>query len=226
VEEAIPLAANKGRGREGLPSRALVVSNKSGIYELYAFDLISKSMRQVTNRPSGTVFGTISPDGRHIYYLDDRQGNETGHFIRVPFEGEQTVQDLTPSLPPYSTLSCFIDDTSSHFGVTVPTKEGFDSYVIDLSGDSISKQRRISRSSKLTDGPTSPNYPSKNDTCDPPRQVELYEAKAQANGKDVRVEWFETGHAATNTLLSIAHQELMLKWAYDVLKARTKELEP
>jgi dipeptidyl aminopeptidase/acylaminoacyl peptidase len=135
------------------PNRALVVSNKSGIYELYAFDLISKSMRQVTNRPHGTVFGTISPDGRHIYYLEDKQGNETGHFLRVPFEGKQTLQDLTPSLPPYSTLSCFIDDTNSHFGVTVPTKEGFDSYVIDLSGDSISKPRRISRSSKLTDGP-------------------------------------------------------------------------
>ena len=94
------------------PNRALVVSNKSGIYELYAFDHISKSMRQVTNRPSGTVFGTISPDGRHIYYLDDKQGNETGHFIRVPFEGKQTPQDLTPSLPPYSTLSCFIDSSN------------------------------------------------------------------------------------------------------------------
>jgi dipeptidyl aminopeptidase/acylaminoacyl peptidase len=66
----------------------------------------------------------------------------------------------------------------------------------------------------------------KNDTRDPPRQVELYEAKAQANGKNVRVEWFETGHAATNTLLSIAHQELMLKWAYNVLKTRTKAPEP
>ncbi|HVP40559.1 MAG TPA: prolyl oligopeptidase family serine peptidase [Candidatus Krumholzibacteriaceae bacterium] len=136
------------------PNRALVVSNKSGLYELYAFDLISKSMRQVTNRPSGTVFGTISPDGKHIYYLDDKKGNETGHFVRVPFEQEkQTPQDLTPSLPPYSTLSCFIDDTSSHFGITVPTKEGFDSYVIRLSGDSISEPRRISRNNKVTDGP-------------------------------------------------------------------------
>jgi dipeptidyl aminopeptidase/acylaminoacyl peptidase len=136
------------------PTRALIVSNKSGIYELYAFDLPSKNLRQLTHRPSGTVFGTISPDGKHIYYLDDTKGNETGHFVRVPFEGTQgQPQDLTPKLPPYSTLSCFIDDTNSHFGLTVPTVDGFDSYVVGLSGDSISQPRRINRNTKLTEGP-------------------------------------------------------------------------
>jgi dipeptidyl aminopeptidase/acylaminoacyl peptidase len=136
------------------PNRALIFSNKSGIYELYAFDLLSKNLRQVTNRPSGTIFGTISPDGKHIYYLDDTKGNETGHFVRVPFERKQEhPQDLTPTLPPYSTLSCFIDDTSSHFGLTVPTQDGFDSYIVELSGDSISQPRRINRNTKLTEGP-------------------------------------------------------------------------
>jgi len=136
------------------PHRALIISNKSGIYELYAYDLLSKNLRQVTHRPSGTIFGTISPDGKHIYYLDDTKGNETGHFVRVPFEGKQEhPQDLTPTLRPYSTLSCFIDDTSSHFGLTVPTQDGFDSYVVGLSGDSISQPRRINRNTKLTEGP-------------------------------------------------------------------------
>jgi dipeptidyl aminopeptidase/acylaminoacyl peptidase len=136
------------------PNRALIVSNKSGIYELYAFDLVSNSLRQVTHRPFGTIFGTISPDGRHIYYLDDTRGNETGHFVRVPFEAKaKHPQDMTPTLKPYSTLSCFIDDTSSHFGLTVPSPEGFDSFVVNLSGDSISEPRRIDRNQKITEGP-------------------------------------------------------------------------
>jgi len=136
------------------PNHALIVSNKSGVYELYAFDLPSNNLRQVTHRPSGTIFGTISPDGKHIYYLNDTKGNETGHFVRVPFEGKQEQpQDMTPTLPPYSTLSCSIDDTSSHFGLTVPTQDGFDSYLIGLSGDSVSEPRRFNRNVKLTDGP-------------------------------------------------------------------------
>jgi dipeptidyl aminopeptidase/acylaminoacyl peptidase len=138
----------------GSPNRALIISNKSGIYELYAFDLLSNTLRQVTNRPFGTIFGTISPDGKNIYYLDDVQGNETGHFVRVPFEGNgKKPQDMTPKLPPYSTLSCSIDDTSSHFGLTIPGPDGFDSFVVGLSGDSIQEPRRLSRNSKLTDGP-------------------------------------------------------------------------
>lgn len=136
------------------PNRALVISNKSGIYELYAYDLLSNMLRQVTNRPSGTIFGNISPDGRNIYYLDDDQGNETGHFVRVPFEGNgKEPQDLTPTLQPYSTLSCSIDDTSSHFGLTVPNPDGFDSFVVGLFGDSIQEPCKISRNSKIAEGP-------------------------------------------------------------------------
>ena len=62
----------------------------------------------------------------------------------------------------------------------------------------------------------------RHDTRDPPRQVELYEAKARATGKTVQVEWFETGHAGSSAdvRLSIAHQELMLAWAYRVLQTK------
>jgi dipeptidyl aminopeptidase/acylaminoacyl peptidase len=59
----------------------------------------------------------------------------------------------------------------------------------------------------------------KNDVRDPPRQVELYEAKANSLGKDVKVVWFETGHAGSSVDvgLAISHQETMLRWIYDVL---------
>ncbi len=59
----------------------------------------------------------------------------------------------------------------------------------------------------------------RNDTRDPPRQVELYEAKAKELRKDVTVVWFDTGHAGSGTdvELSIAHHETMLRWMKDVL---------
>ena len=62
----------------------------------------------------------------------------------------------------------------------------------------------------------------RNDTRDPPRQVELYEAKARSLGKNVKVEWFDTGHVGSmaNVRLSIAHQELMLQWVYNILRSK------
>src|SRR5581483_11616390 len=60
------------------PARALVASNRSGLYQLYAADLLSGDLRQLTARPAGTLWGSISPDGRFVYYLDDQQGNELG----------------------------------------------------------------------------------------------------------------------------------------------------
>ncbi len=62
----------------------------------------------------------------------------------------------------------------------------------------------------------------RNDTRDPPRQVELYESKARALDRPVEVHWFDTGHAGSfmDVELAIAHQELMLSFAYRVLGNR------
>lgn len=135
------------------PGRALVVSNQTGFYELYAYELVSNTLRQATRRPSGTVYGTISPDGRHIYYVDDRQGNESGHIVRVPFEGGAEPQDLTPDMPEYTLVEPSVDDTSSHLGVTLPTPQGFDSYVVGIAGAHPSKPKMLNRSKKNSLGP-------------------------------------------------------------------------
>jgi len=59
----------------------------------------------------------------------------------------------------------------------------------------------------------------RNDVRDPPRQVELYEAKAKALRKDVTVVWFDTGHAGSgvDVELAITHHETMLKWMHKVI---------
>ncbi|HME18806.1 MAG TPA: prolyl oligopeptidase family serine peptidase [Nitrososphaerales archaeon] len=135
----------------------LVASNRSGTYELYAYDLGTDSLRQATSRPSGTIYGMISPDGGHIYYMDDKKGNETGHVVRVPFGGGSEPQDMTPGMPEYTLVDPFVDGTSSHMGITVPGPEGFDTYVLDLTGDSTSEPRAINRSKKTAFGPVFSN---------------------------------------------------------------------
>jgi dipeptidyl aminopeptidase/acylaminoacyl peptidase len=135
------------------PGRSLVTSNQGGKYELYAYDIGTNELRQATHRPSGTVYGSISPDGAHIYYMDDKEGNETGHIVRVPFEGGTGPQDMTPGMPDYTLVHPFIDGASSHMGVTVPSPAGFDSYVVDIVDGRPLKERMINRSKKDAFGP-------------------------------------------------------------------------
>ena len=59
------------------PTAGLAVSNRSGTYQLYACDVPTGELTPLTDRPEGILFGILSPDGRYVYYLDDRQGNES-----------------------------------------------------------------------------------------------------------------------------------------------------
>lgn len=139
----------------GNPNHALVTSNESGMYELYAYDLSSNSLRRATNRPSGTIYGTISPNGRDLYYVNDKQGNETGHVVRVPFDGSgKKPQDMTPSLPEYALVQTTkADSNSSRLGLTVPGPEGFSTFIVNISGGSVGEPRMINRSKKMSFGP-------------------------------------------------------------------------
>ena len=81
--------------------RATVLSDATGVTQTYALDLRSGAMRQLTDAPAGSVFAALSPDGRHLFVLDDVEGNEVGHWTRRPLDGGATI-DLTPGMPPYS----------------------------------------------------------------------------------------------------------------------------
>jgi dienelactone hydrolase len=139
-------------------TRGLVTHNKSGTYQHYAWDIPTGNMRQLTSRPEGAGFQAyISPDGRYVYYLDDKQGNEIGHYVRVAFEGGDP-QDITPNLPPYSSLAgspCFsISRDGNLIGFTADSKTGFHLYCIDVSSEGILGEPRPLRSSKkLAGGP-------------------------------------------------------------------------
>lgn len=94
---------------QNVPHRALLVSNTSGKFQLHAHDFVSGFSRQLTRKSQGALLGSISPDGRFVFFLDDRRGDEHGHFMRISFAGGRKV-DITPSLPPYYSYEVSVGD--------------------------------------------------------------------------------------------------------------------
>jgi len=91
--------------------KAIVVSNRTGNYQLHAVDFSNGFHRQITHRKGGVLFGSISPDGQYIYFLNDKTGSEHAHFMRIPFYvyGGRSI-DMTPHLKPYFSYSTSASD--------------------------------------------------------------------------------------------------------------------
>jgi acetyl esterase/lipase len=87
---------------EDAPHRCLYVSNATGTFELHAWDRQTDVHRQVTSRPNGTTDGAVPPDGEHIWWFDDTDGDEFGSWQRQPFAGgpdEPALPDVPPGYP-------------------------------------------------------------------------------------------------------------------------------
>jgi acetyl esterase/lipase len=135
------------------PDRGLAVSNRSGIFQLHAWDVPSGELRQLTDKPEGMIFGTISPAGTHVYFLRDEQGNEVGHYVRVPFAGG-TPEDISPGVPDYSSWG--FSSSGDACGVTfLAVYDGiFHVYGVTLSPDgAVGEPRLIHRSDALLAAP-------------------------------------------------------------------------
>lgn len=59
-----------------------------------------------------------------------------------------------------------------------------------------------------------------NDTRCPARQLKAYEERLLELGKEIRVHWFDAGHGSYQVEQQIEHQELMLRFASEVLGER------
>src|SRR5215211_4198877 len=110
------------------PNRGIVCSNKDGIYQLYAWDVPTGELTQLTNEPAGVIIGVLSADGNYIYRLKDEGGNEVGHFVRLPFGGGE-AQDISPDLPPYSSFSITENHMSTLVGFMAAGQDGFKVYL-------------------------------------------------------------------------------------------------
>lgn len=119
------------------PERGLVCTNRDGTFQLYAWEVASGDLTQLTFHSGGVVLGVISADGEHVYYLDDKQGNELGHFVRVPFTGGDSV-DLTPDMPDYGSWYLTESHSGNRVGFTAAAQAwGFRIYVLDKASNKI-----------------------------------------------------------------------------------------
>ncbi|MCU1612516.1 MAG: Dipeptidyl aminopeptidase/acylaminoacyl peptidase, partial [Frankiales bacterium] len=69
------------------PHRCLYSSDVSGVVEQYAWDRETDTHRQVTDRPNGSLIGTLSPDGETVWWFADTDGDEFGIWMTQPFAG-------------------------------------------------------------------------------------------------------------------------------------------
>src|SRR3954451_9602677 len=83
------------------PGVALVTSTRSGVPQLYRWDIDSGALTQLTDAPGGRILGYLSPDARWVAWLNDTAGDEIGHWAVTPTQGGAPV-DLTPRIAPYA----------------------------------------------------------------------------------------------------------------------------
>jgi dipeptidyl aminopeptidase/acylaminoacyl peptidase len=131
------------------PTRGLVTSNSSGIYQLYTWDVPTGELKQLTDRFEGLLYGIISPHGRHVYCFADTKGNEIGHFIRISFEGGD-AEDVTPDMPPYPTFGLGLSSEGNLLSFTTAIANEYQVYAIDIGpSDALASPRLICRSKNL-----------------------------------------------------------------------------
>lgn len=113
----------------GNPQRGAVLSNASGVYQVYAWDVSTGDLRQITHQPTGLWVGFISADGEYIYYLKDERGNELGHFVRASFAGDDE-EDVTPDLQPYASYNLTESRDGSVLAFAAARPEGSEVYTV------------------------------------------------------------------------------------------------
>lgn len=67
--------------------RAVVISNESGVDQVHTWVRGSAEYPQLTTRPGGTELADITPDGEHVWWFADDNGNERGVWMIEPFTG-------------------------------------------------------------------------------------------------------------------------------------------
>ncbi|GHO42003.1 prolyl oligopeptidase family serine peptidase [Ktedonospora formicarum] len=133
------------------PSRGLVLSNRSGVYQLCGWDVTTGQLTQVTATPEGVYQrGTLSPNGRFLYYLEDQKGNETGHLVRIPFTGG-TPEDITPTFPLYGSIAFALSRSGNCLGFLTYNQGGFALYRMSVApDDSLGASKKLFQSEHLT----------------------------------------------------------------------------
>jgi len=81
------------------PDRNLYLSNSSGVWEVYTWDRATGTHRQITNRPNGTSYAAIAPDGDQVWWFADSDGDEFGSWVHESFAGRPAREKPAPAVP-------------------------------------------------------------------------------------------------------------------------------
>jgi dienelactone hydrolase len=81
------------------PDRCLYTSNASGTWEVYAWDRVTETHRQITDRPHGTHSAALTPDGEWVWWFADTNGDEFGSWVAEPFAGRPADEPPQPVMP-------------------------------------------------------------------------------------------------------------------------------
>ena len=81
------------------PGYASYVSNETGRYEVYCWDVAGNSQTVATDRPDGTTHATLSADGSELWWFDDTDGDEFGSWRVQPFgAGPGSAREAMPTV--------------------------------------------------------------------------------------------------------------------------------
>ena len=76
------------------PDRCVYSSNLSGTTQVHLWDRATDEHRQLTDRPAGTYYATLPPDGESVWWFSDTDGDEFGHWITQPWAGGEQTRPL------------------------------------------------------------------------------------------------------------------------------------
>jgi len=142
------------------PARGLAFSNRTGVDQIYTWDVTSGELKQLTanqegagSDTSGVPTAVLSPDGAYVYFLDDSGGSEVGHFKRMPYEGGP-VEDITPGLPDYAGFLLTFSRAGNRLGFTAVHDGVYHIYALDVAADgALSVPRLLMERAEQTLGP-------------------------------------------------------------------------
>lgn len=109
--------------------RLLYLSNHTGKFEVFAWDRARDAHRQATDRPEGTgyrVGSALDPSGEHIWWWNDRRGDEFGTWTVERFDGRDRREAAT--LDPSYSAGLELGRTFAVIGRSTDT--GTDAYVV------------------------------------------------------------------------------------------------
>jgi dipeptidyl aminopeptidase/acylaminoacyl peptidase len=190
--------------------RGLVMSNRSGIYQLYAWDV-----------PTGLPLGKAA----RTWLVSQGVAKPDEVFLTGwSYGGYLTLQGLGthPELWAGGMAGIAVADWAMAHMDTTHTLRSVRALRFGGTPEEIPERYAASSPITYAEQVKAPVLiiQGRNDTRTPPRSIEMYEAKMKSLGKDIEVHWFDAGHGSFSVEQNIQFQELMLRFAYRILSSK------